>query len=250
MNRLALLGLMFTMGLSADQDRKEISAGWPYDTLPQIADGAGWKTSIILANLDDHAVSWTVKFFGDDGTPKEFSLLGRDKASVFAGVLAKDASVTLETAGAGPLNQGWAEVSSSGGDRVGAMVIFGTFGVPGQPSFEASVPGVFSVDDDVVIPFDNMNGFVTSLAILNPGSYSDSVFDVRVLDEAGNVLKQERLVLKAGNKIAFSSVDRWAESRNHRGTISIKGEGLTSASSLALRFSPGGAFTTVFPMSR
>jgi len=247
---LILFSIQFLLN-GGDQKPRNIDAGWIYDILPQIADGEYWKTTIILTNLEDHPVAWTLKFYGDDGKPKEFTLSGMGKASVFAGALAKDGSVTLSTpGGTGTLSQGWAEIASTSGDDIGAMVIFGTTGVPNRPDFEATVPAVYSIDDDVVIPFDNTNGYVTSLALLNPGTYSDSVFNIRILDNAGVELQTERLTLKAGNKVAFASTDRWQNSRGRSGTIAIKGDTLVWASSLALRFHPGGAFTTVFPMSR
>lgn len=251
MTKLLLFFLLFSFPcLSQSAKPRAISAGSLYDTLPQIADGESWRTSVILVNLEKYSVSWTVKFFGDDGKPKEFTLVGRGKSSVFAGVLPAEGSITLETPGVGALIQGWAEVSSSGIDDVAAMVVFGTSGIPGRPDYEASVPAVFSIDDDALIPFDNTNGFVTSLAVLNPGTYSDSVIDIKVLDEAGIVVASEKLTLKAGNKLAFRSIDRWSASNGKRGVIVLKGDGLSYLSSFALRFNPGGAFTTVLPMSR
>jgi hypothetical protein len=246
---IAAILLLAGSASGIDPDRK-ISAGWIYDTLPQIADGGYWKTTIILTNLEDRAVSWTVKFFSDDGAPKEFSLRDRGKSTIFSGVLQKDGSVVLETPGLGALNQGWAEVSSSSGDDIGSMVIFGTTGVPSQPDYEASVPGVFSLDDDVVIPYDNTSGFVTSLAVLNSSTYADTILNVRVLDENGSVLKSEILTVKLGHKMAFATTDRWVESRNRRGTIAMKSDTLSHASSVAFRFNPRGPFTTIFPMSK
>ena len=247
---LLLLLLASAFGRCEDQNRNYIVAGVGYGTLPQIADGGCWKTTITLVNLDTAASSWKVEFLGDNGNPKEFDLAGRGRATVFTGVLANGGSTTLETlGGCGALNQGWARVSSPSYNDVGAMVIFGTSGIPGRLDFEASVPGSRSWDGDVMIPFDNANGFVTSLAFLNTSTYSDAVLNIQILDESGLPLAiAEVLTLKPLTKVAFASTDRWAVSRGRRGTIFITESG--NVSNLALRFNPGGAFTTVFPMSR
>jgi hypothetical protein len=246
--------LMLALYLSATQaaerrNQREISAGSIYNIVPQIADGQGWKSTVVLANMESKAVSWTAAFWSDNGRPLDFEIVGRGKSSIFSGVLAANASVVLETPGSSAsLTQGWLEVSASSSDDVGAMVIFGTRNIPGRPDYEASVPAMFRVDDDVVIPFDNSNGFVTSMAIVNSGSFPEA-FTATVYDEAGNELRVESLGLAGRSKTSFATVDRWPESRNRRGTIALKGS-LASITSLALRFHPGGAFTTVFPFSR
>ncbi|WP_321478105.1 hypothetical protein [uncultured Paludibaculum sp.] len=251
-NEVTLLLSLFLVpicGTCDDQKPRSISAGYGYGTLPQIADGQYWKTSIILANLDSTTSSWKVEFFGDNGNPKEFTLAGRGRATVFSGTLTKYGSATLETLGGpGELNQGWARVSSPNYGDVGAMVIFGTSGIPGRADLEASVPGGRGDDNDSMIPFDNTIGFATSVALLNSASY-DTVVDAYVLDEQGLALAvPERITLKPGTKIAFATADRWAVSKNIRGSIFI--DNLNgNISSLALRFNPSGAFTTVFPMS-
>jgi hypothetical protein len=164
-----------------------------------VADGEYWRTTIVLVNLEDKAVPWTVKFFSDDGQPKEFEIVGMGRSTVFAGVLQQRGSVVLQTPGTSrSLSQGWANVESSGADDIGAVAIFGTRDVPGYPDYEAAVPAMFALDDDAMFPFDNTSGFTTSIAIVNSGTYSDSNITPTAYDERGAQLRSQAIVLKPG----------------------------------------------------
>src|ERR1700674_3001418 len=74
------------------------------NVFPQVVDGAGWKTTFKLANLENHFVTFTLYFFGDDGFALSLPIL--DSAVISGGnftsivfTLAPAASITIETAG-------------------------------------------------------------------------------------------------------------------------------------------------------
>jgi hypothetical protein len=231
--------------------RRNVPAGWPWDTIPQIADGGNWKTTIILVNLNPGAESrYKILFHGDDGSDKPFPLVGLGSRSTVSGVIQPRGSVTFETtAVSATLNQGWAELDLLGTDEVGIMAVFGTQGIPGRPDYEATVIGETGIQYDGIIAFDNSGGFVTSMAVLNPNAFATSTVPVRIYDQVGTLLREETMSLQAGRKVAFATTDRWPETRGKRGTIHFDGS-LTSWAVLGLRFHPGGAFTTVAFMDR
>ena len=251
MRLLIALAALSSIAIAAKPMRRDLPAGWPWDTIPQVADGANWKTTFILVNLDSVESKYKLDFHGDDGTARSFQLVGLGARSSVSGTIAGRGTVTIETAGtSATLNQGWADLDLIGTDNVGIMAIFGTQGIPGRPDYEATVIGATGVDYEGVLPFDNMNGFVTSMAILNPSDFTESVVTVKITDSTGATLRTETLRLAAGRKIAFATTDRWPETRNRRGGIHFDSTSIQPLSVLGLRFHPGGAFTTVAFMDK
>jgi hypothetical protein len=246
MKKLLIIGLLAAISLSAAGRQRYIAAGWPYQTIPQIADGGYWTTTITMVNVGTAAQNYKLVFRDDDGRPKEFSIARRGTANTFTGTIPAGGSVMLQTNGGGTQpNQGWADLDILGTDPdVAVMAIFGTKGIPGRPDFEATVTGSSGVDYEGSLPFDNTGGYVTSVAILNPGSYSDSSVPIRILDENGVELRRETITLAAGRKQAYAIPERWPETAGKRGAIRFEGS-LCSWSVLGLRFNPSGAFTTV-----
>lgn len=244
------LALCFSAIVVADADgadsKRKIGAGSLYDTVPHMVDGGSWKTTLILVNMDTATRKYKVMFHGDDGAPKQFSFVGRGSASEFSGEIPRGGTITLETSGAGStVNQGWAELDGLNTDyEVGIMAIFGTTGIAGRPDFEATIPAWTTIQHEGVLPFDNLNGYVTGVAVLNPSGFSTSTVPVTLYDSNGNVLKTDTITLRAGNKVAFNIPERWPETAGKRGSLHFQGN-LTSWSVLGLRFHPGGAFTTI-----
>lgn len=245
---LTLLALIVFNHRAAGESvsKRQVNAGWPYDTVPHIADGGSWKTTLIVSNLDSGKIQkFKLVFHGDDGTPKRFSVQGHGSVDTLSGELPLRGSAFFETTGAGSLQTGWVELDLLGTDsNVGLTVIFGTSGIAGRPDYEATVPGGFSLQYEGVLPFDNTRGFVTSIALLNPSPYSTSSVPVTITDEAGRTIRTESITLEKGRKIAFSTADRWPETIGQRGSILFHGT-LSSWSVLGIRFNPSGSFTTL-----
>ena len=62
------------------------------------------------------------------------------------------------------------------------------------------MPGSFDLQYNGILPYDNARGFVTSIALLNPGSFSTVSVPITIYDENGAVLKTETLTLQAGGR--------------------------------------------------
>ena len=241
---LVVIGLLTTTAYS--QKRRNISASGLYDTVPHIVDGASWKTTVTLVNMDTATRKYKIIFHGDDGALKSFVFVGRGSGNTFTGEIPRGGIVVFETSGlSSQLSSGWAELDGLGTDyEVGMSAIFGTTGIPGRPDFEATVPASSGIEYDGILPFDNTRGYVTSAAILNPSRFSAATVPVTIYDEQGNTLRTDTITLQAGRKIAFESNAKWPETSGKRGTIQFQGS-FASWSVLGFRFHPGGAFTTV-----
>ncbi|MCC6342568.1 MAG: hypothetical protein IT166_10230 [Bryobacterales bacterium] len=116
-----------------------------------------------MLNLENHAVTFQVLFFRDNGTDLIVPLVGQGPVRGMNITLGTAGSVTFETTGtSAALSQGWALLSQSTNDTVGGLAVF-CQSVPGRPDFEAVVPIVNQFDNHFVLLFDN-TAFTTATA--------------------------------------------------------------------------------------
>jgi hypothetical protein len=209
--------------------------------IPQFVDGAGWKTSISLVNLESRPVTFQVLFFQSDGRDLIVPVEGQGPVRGMNVSLAAAGSVTFETAGtSGTLSQGWALISQSLNDTVGGFAIFRQR-ASGRPDFEAVVPIVSQFDNHFVLLFDN-TAFTTATAIANPTPQS-VVIPLSIRNEAGQVIDTRTIALGPYGHTAFTLPDRWASTIGRRGAIEFLTSGF-GVGALGLRF--GAASFTSF----
>lgn len=141
--------------------------------ITHIADGSGWKTTLVLVNPDAvNPITVTIGFKAGLNTApsRSLPLVGRSyiAGSTFSVPVPASSSVTIESLGNAldPLWMGWAELNSSGplngfavfkGDRSGI-------------ESEGAVPMLSGASNRFFMPFDNTSGVVTSVAAVNSGS--------------------------------------------------------------------------------
>ncbi|MBI4910244.1 MAG: hypothetical protein HY820_41885 [Acidobacteria bacterium] len=154
--------------------------------LSQIADGAGWKTSIILVNLDNVAATYNLRFYSGDGSPLRLAFEGSPgRLETLEGSIPVGGSRTIITGGTDTaLSQGWAELSST--RLVSGLAVFRQR-VQGRPDQEAGVPAIAS-SGRFVLPFDNTQSFVSSMALVNTNTSNARALAVTPRDEAGTAL--------------------------------------------------------------
>jgi hypothetical protein len=220
------------------------------NVIPHVVDGAGWKTTFVLTNLDTRTIRFSLAFVADNGD--DLSLPVNDVGTV-RGIditLAPSASTTVETAGtAKNLSQGWAMILTPGiNDRISGMAVFRAQ-VAGRADQEAVVPIMSLLNDRFILLFDNSNGYATSMALANPDTTAAPV-DVTIRDVAGTVIKQDHLSVAAFQHQAFSTVSTWPETAGKKGSIEFRATGSSfGVSVLGLRFHPGGSFTSFHTLS-
>jgi len=142
--------------------------------IPQVADGAGWSTTIVLANKTSSTQSVALSFNMDTvnsattpWTPPFVESVSLSSISLPAG-----STLFLHTPGtAATLTQGWGQLDAAAG--VAGYAIF-TQRVPGLPAQDGTAPAV-SASSRILVPFDNTSGLVSAFAMANPNSAAEIV---------------------------------------------------------------------------
>ncbi len=142
--------------------------------IPQIADGNGWQTELVLTNTGATATTVSLSFFQStaNGVTQSWTPAFLE-TSVLQNIPVPAAStVFLHTPGtAASLSEGWAQLQT--GPAVSAYAIF-TETVPGRQNQDGTALAAPSVSR-MLVPFEDTNGFVTSIAIVNTTGAPESV---------------------------------------------------------------------------
>ena len=112
---------------------------------------------------------------------------------------------------------------------------------------EGAVQVVPPVGDRVVLPFDNTQGFVTALAVLNESGSDGPPLSIVIKDENGQTIPSGLVRLYPYSRVAFGMPAQFPASKDRRGTIEFSG---SHFSVLGLRFNPRGAFTSISPLGK
>jgi hypothetical protein len=164
-------------------------------TISHIADGGGWRSSIILVNTDTVPASYTVSFLNDSGASYAPPLaLGTATGSIPVG-----GSTIIETADTAPvLITGWAQVTSS--QSIGGTAIFRY-----DPwSQEAAVPLLTSGGATLEIPYQVGSGLALGVALANPSVTQTANITEIIRDQNGNQLASRTLTLAPLNHTSFN----------------------------------------------
>jgi hypothetical protein len=154
-------------------------------TISHIANGGGWKSTIVVLNTDTVPASITLRFWGDGGNPWKIPLVGDGATAELTAMIPVGGSRTIQTDGlATDVTVGWAELISS--NSVGGTAIFG-LQIAGQPDSEAAVPITSGADRRFLLPFDNSPGFATGIAVANPSASASATVSVVFRDPSGNL---------------------------------------------------------------
>jgi hypothetical protein len=212
--------------------------------IPQVADGSGWKTTIVLVNTDSDPAPFTLTFRSADGSPVAIPLLGIGAVTDYADVIPIGGIRTIETRGlANNLVQGWGEVIA--GKSINGTAIFRQH-TPGTVDTEGAVPLKSSSGKHFLVPFDNTQGFITAIAMLNPDSSQTATVNISFRDENGAPITAGSIVLKPGTRQAFVLPSQFSGLANERGIAEF-----TSAveiSALGLRASPRYTLASIEPI--
>ena len=214
--------------------------------IAQIVDGGAWATTIALTNTSANPTDVYLSFYQETGGGKTESwglnFVEMTSAEAAALVLPAGSTLFLHTLGTDAATTvGYGQVSEpfhSGPPVVFAYAIF-TQRIPGRPDQQGTgeaTPAAVRV----LVPFDNTNGAVTSVAITNDSGYDTSI-SVGIRTPVSTT-QPAAITLPSGGHTSFTFPAQFPNTANQSGTAEFYSS-LTSFSILALRFSSG-AFTT------
>lgn len=215
--------------------------------IPHVAIGGAWRTIFTVVN--DHQtrqLKTTLSFWRSDGVRLGVTLNDGSRdiiGNVFEITLPPHGSLKLETVNVPrDVVTGWVDVEPE--SIFGAVFAVFRATLQGRPDYEALVTQEWSINDMLLIPFDNRSGFGTALAIANAWSISPLVFDAEILDANGSLIASHRETLGPNSQAAFQTSERWGSTRNRNGVIRLRVVSGWGISALALLFNPSGSVTT------
>jgi Fungalysin metallopeptidase (M36)/Bacterial pre-peptidase C-terminal domain/Fungalysin/Thermolysin Propeptide Motif len=156
----------------ADLSRTPTSAAIYF---PQIADGGGYTTTVILSNTSSAIQAGTISILDDNGNPLTVRSMTGTVDSNFSYSIPVNGSFVFQTDGSPAQSRaGWAKVTPSSGNTtpVGAGVF--SFTPAGILVTESGIPSAVT-SSRARLYIDKSSGHDTGLAIGNPGSTPISV---------------------------------------------------------------------------
>jgi hypothetical protein len=212
--------------------------------IPQVADGNGWKTTIVLVNTDLDPAPYTLSFRSAYGSPVAIPLQGMGSVTSYSDVIPVGGSRIIETQGtASSLIQGWGEVVAA--KSINGTAIFRQH-APGRVDTEGAVPLKSSSGNHFLVPFDNTLGFVTAMAMLNPDGVQSATVNVVFRDENGQQISTGSIVLGPGTRQAFVLPSQFSGLANQRGVAEFTSP--VEISALGLRASPRYTLASIEPI--
>jgi len=218
--------------------------------IPQVADGGPssggkFRTSITVVNHDTTTARVTLKFYKEDPATRATTAWtpAMDNNAVIENIdIPVGGAWTVQTAGTPEtVSSGWAEITTL--QKIGGLAVFRQLQPDGNTQ-EAAVPINSTLMQRVQLPFDNRDGFTTSVAIANMSSTETANVRVAFRNSNGEVLKLDKAKdIPARGHYAFELPAEFSYLASSRGTADIwvlAGQ----VSVLGLRFSPSGAFTS------
>lgn len=218
-------------------------AWWPTDAvLPQVVDGAGWKTTIILVNLSANPASFDLFFTDDNNNPLYLPWIGIGTYSSLSGTLAVGGSATVETTGTASQLAGGAGNLITRTGRIGGQAIFRRL-LPGLVEAEAVVPFSSGILRRSILPLNQAGGFRTGVALTN-NSPAAITITLTARDERRFIIATNSATLPTFAHRAFMFDDPLLNGQ--RGTVEFRSSG--DFSILGLRGAPSGTLTTLLPL--
>ena len=218
--------------------------------LPQIADGGGFVTELIITNPTGATVTCRVTFWQDNGALLPLSLNGANPSSSYVVVVPGHSTQFLSTPGAGPSVTGWALAENV--QRLGVVAAF-RLQVSNRPESEATVEGI-PATAGFAMAFDETPGFDTGFALANVSAFDTVIENLFFYDTTGNFIYSDTThTLGPHQHESFLFSGRYgAQLAGKRGTVRVyygvtgtPANGTAGLTGLGLRVNPGGTFTSL-----
>ncbi|HEY1242497.1 MAG TPA: hypothetical protein VGF16_18175 [Bryobacteraceae bacterium] len=209
--------------------------------IPQIVDGGGWQTTIVLTNTTANPAIASLSFYQETSgnATQSWNLPLLESVSLQNLSLAAGGTMFLHTPGTNSGNTtGWGSLQGSGG--VQAYAIY-TYRTPGHQDQDVTASGVTGAER-VLVPFDNTSGLATGVALVNPTGSSESV-SVLTKTDTGETSTTVLPSIPALGHASFLVTDKIGAIANKRGLAEFYTTGGTLAM-IAIRANSTLAFTS------
>jgi PASTA domain len=211
--------------------------------IPQVADGAGWKTGIYVTNTatTGSPVSFTINFYSQSGQPQPFALQGTGSQSTLSGTLGPSQSTVFWTQGTSNLStEGWADFKATSTALNGVAVYEST-----DNKSQVNIPFAIPAGGNLMLPFDNTGGYGLGIAMVNLQTTSQTI-QVTILDQNANPITTGQITLAGLGHISFILADQWPLAADRQGVVILQGAGAI----LGIRYSQEGAYSSesAFPV--
>lgn len=238
------------LGLSIAAAGSDASNPVRTGVLSQVVSGGGWNSSVYFYNSSPSSVNVTLNFWADDGTPLSLPLAvtqtggsrSLNAPSLNAGI-APNATVLVEIGSESNVSlSGWAEVLSSA--PIQGYGVFHYTSTAGIQS-EGTVPLETTFQPSFLMPYDNLNGFQTAVALANLATGTPATVAATIWDENGTQLAVQTIKLAASGHTSFISTDVLPATTANRGIIQFRSISGGNITGLGLRVDPLGGFTSI-----
>lgn len=217
----------------------------------QVAAGGGWKSSLYFNNPSPAPVAVTLNFRDNTGAPLwlPWTIMTSDglqslSAASLSETIAPNATMLIET----NLQQsvvslsGWADVLS-----VAPIQGYGVFHYTSTAGIqsEGTIPLETAFQPSFLMPYDNLNGLQTAVALTNLTSGGEASLAATVWGESGAELAVQTIKLPAGGHISAILADLFPVTTANRGMIQFRSISGSNVTGLGLRVDPLGGITSI-----
>jgi len=218
--------------------------------LPQIADGGGFVTELIITNPTGAPLTCRLTFWQDNGALLPLALNGATPSSSYVVQVPGHSTQFLSTPGLGPSVTGWGLADNV--QRLGVIATF-RLKVSNLPESEATVEGI-AATAGFAMAFDETPGYDTGFALANVSAFDTVIENLFFYDTNGNFIYSDstRTLGPHQHESFLFSARYGAHLAGKRGTVRVyygtqgtPAFGTTGLTGLGLRVNPGGTFTSL-----
>ncbi len=248
--QISVMGIRYTPPGTLTTIPALANVGTTGGSVAHLASGGGWETTFVLVNTGTTAAQARLNFFNDSGRPLPLPLSSPQASGPLSTVapfvvqsVAAGASLWLQSAGTGALQEGSAQLTTTG--NISGFVIF-RYNPNGQ---EAVVPIESRNASSYLLAFDNTNGTATGVAV-SAVSVQDATVSVMIRDDTGTPVVTGPITLAPNGHYSQGLTTLFPQTAGIRGTVEFDAPSVAQISVVGIRSPPTLTFTTLPPLAK
>lgn len=260
MRTLVAASTFALLALCASADDKSTQRiGFFLDSaVPHVAaGGTQWQTTFLFHNPSSQTEKFYLNFLQDNGQPLAIPIRGGLSTQVLVTLpphtttkLTTDYRPDLPTLSGSALISDPYDCADCRFYYSTVHTIFALYDWQ-QRKFlcEATVPQESPYENNVILVYDQENGYVTSLALMNPSTYEIKRVTVSIYDKNNALLRTDQFYMDPKTHQAFELCTRYPETAGKMGYVKFQTDGIGGVAGIGLRFSPNATFTSMHFLS-